>query len=194
MRLLEERILKDGSVRPGDIIKVDSFLNHQLDVQLFDEMAKEWKRLFAGKEINKILTIEASGIAIAAIAALEFGVPLVFAKKSATTNIDKEVYSTKVYSYTHQKDYNVLVSKKYLGPEDKVLIIDDVLANGAALEGLIALVESAGATVSGVGIAIEKGYMPGGKLVRDRGIQVESLAVISKMDDRTGEIRFAGEE
>ncbi|MBR3277066.1 MAG: xanthine phosphoribosyltransferase [Eubacterium sp.] len=191
MKELEERILKDGSVRPGDIIKVDNFLNHQIDVALIDRMAKEWKKLFADKEINKILTVEASGIALAAVTALEFSVPMVFAKKSATTNIDKEVYSAKVYSYTHQNEYNLIVSKKYLGPEDKVLIIDDVLANGKALEGLIAVVQSAGASVSGVGIAIEKGYMPGGKIVRDMGIQVESLAIIAHMDDQTGKIEFA---
>ena len=191
MKELEERILKDGSVRPGDIIKVDNFLNHQIDVALIDRMAKEWKKLFADKEINKILTVEASGIALAAVTALEFSVPMVFAKKSATTNIDKEVYSAKFYSYTHQNEYNLIVSKKYLGPEDKVLIIDDVLANGKALEGLIAVVQSAGASVSGVGIAIEKGYMPGGKIVRDMGIQVESLAIIAHMDDQTGKIEFA---
>ncbi|MBQ6602190.1 MAG: xanthine phosphoribosyltransferase [Eubacterium sp.] len=191
MKELEERILKDGSVRPGDIIKVDNFLNHQIDIALIDRMAKEWKKLFADKEINKILTVEASGIALAAVTALEFSVPMVFAKKSATTNIDKEVYSAKVYSYTHQNEYNLIVSKKYLGPEDKVLIIDDVLANGKALEGLIAVVQSAGASVSGVGIAIEKGYMPGGKIVRDMGIQVESLAIIAHMDDQTGKIEFA---
>ena len=191
MKELEERILKDGSVRPGDIIKVDNFLNHQIDVALIDRMAKEWKKLFADKEINKILTVEASGIALAAVTALEFSVPMVFAKKSATTNIDKEVYSAKVYSYTHQNEYNLIVSKKYLGPEYKVLIIDDVLANGKALEGLIAVVQSAGASVSGVGIAIEKGYMPGGKIVRDMGIQVESLAIIAHMDDQTGKIEFA---
>lgn len=190
MRLLEERIRKDGIVKPGNVLKVDNFLNHQMDVALFNEMGKEFKRLFADRPINKILTIEASGIGIACIAAQHFGVPVVFAKKTQSINIDGEVYSTKIESFTHKRVYDVIVSKKYISAEDHILIVDDFLANGCAVNGLIEMIQSAGATVEGVGIAIEKGQQPGGKLLRDRGIRVESLAIIEDMDDATGEINF----
>ncbi|MBQ5950539.1 MAG: xanthine phosphoribosyltransferase [Lachnospiraceae bacterium] len=186
MKLLEERIRKDGVVRPGNVLKVDSFLNHRMDVALFQEMAKEWKRLFAGKNINKILTIEASGIGIAAVAAIEFGVPVVFAKKAKSINLDNDNYTTQIVSYTHRNTYDVIVSKKYLGPEDHVLIIDDFLANGCALEGLLDIIEKAGATVEGIGIAIEKGFQKGGTVIRARGIQMESLAIIESMDPEKG--------
>lgn len=191
MKILEERILKDGAVRPGNVLKVDCFLNHQMDISLFQEMGKEWKRLFADCDINKILTIEASGIGIASIASTYFGnVPVVFAKKSESLNVDGEVYRTKVESFTKKRVYDVFVSKKYLGPGDRILIIDDFLANGAALNGLIDLVTSAGATVEGIGIAIEKGFQPGGSLIRGRGIHLESLAIVDKLDAETGEIAF----
>lgn len=186
MKLLEDRILKDGIVKEGNILKADSFLNHQMDVGLFDEMGKEWKRLFAGTPVNKILTIEASGIGVACSAARSFNVPVVFAKKTQSLNIDGEVYSAKIESFTHRRVYDVIVSKKFLGPEDHVLIIDDFLANGKALEGLIRIVESAGAVTEGVGIAIEKGFQPGGALIRKKGVRVESLAVIESMDVKTG--------
>ena len=188
MKLLEERIRKDGIVKEGNVLKVDSFLNHQMDTDLFNEMGKEFKRLFADKPINKILTIEASGIGIACIVAQHFHVPVVFAKKSQSINIDGDVYSTKIQSFTHQRVYDVIVSKKYLNPEDHILIIDDFLANGCALEGLIDLVQSAGATVEGIGIAIEKGFQQGGKLIRDRGIRLESLAIVDSMEG--GELVF----
>lgn len=175
MKLLEERIKKDGIVKPGNVLKVDNFLNHQMDIALFNEMGKEFKRLFADCKVNKILTIEASGIGIACIVAQYFDVPVVFAKKAQSINIDGDVYSTKIQSFTHQRVYDVIVSKKYLNPEDHILIIDDFLANGCALEGLIDLVQSAGATVEGIGIALEKGFQQGGKLIRDRGIRLESL-------------------
>ena len=190
MKLLEERIKKDGIVRKGNVLKVDSFINHQMDIQLFSEMAKEWKRLFAGKNITKILTIEASGIGIAAVAAMEFGVPVVFAKKSQSINLDFDNYTTKIESFTHKRVYDVIVSKKFLSAEDHVLIIDDFLANGCALEGLLNIVEEAGATVEGIGIAIEKGFQQGGELIRNRGIQLESLAIVESMNDETGEIVF----
>ncbi len=186
MKLLEERIRKDGVVRPGNVLKVDSFLNHRMDVALFQEMAREWKRLFAGKNINKILTIEASGIGIAAVAAIEFGVPVVFAKKAKSINLDNDNYTTQIVSYTHRNTYDVIVSQKYLGPEDHVLIIDDFLANGCALEGLLDIIEKAGASVEGIGIAIEKGFQKGGALIRSRGIQLESLAIIESMDPEKG--------
>ncbi len=189
MRLLEERILKDGLVMEGDVLKVDGFLNHQMDVQLFQAMAEEWKRLFAGCEINKILTIEASGIGIACIAGLSFGCPVVFAKKTKTRNIAGDVYRTQVKSYTHNNISEVIVSKKYLGADDRLLLIDDFLANGAALSGLLDLADMAGARVIGAGIAIEKAYQPGGKLLRERGLRIESLARISAMDD-SGRIEF----
>lgn len=190
MRLLEERIRKDGIVKAGNVLKVDSFLNHRMDIALFQEMGKEWKRLYADAGVNKILTIEASGIGIAAIAAQYFDVPVVFAKKSQSINLDGGVYSTKIRSFTHQREYDVIVSKKYLGPEDRVLIIDDFLANGCAIRGLVQILEEAGATLCGVGIAIEKGFQDGGKELREQGIRVESLAIVESMDDVTGEIVF----
>ena len=190
MKLLEERIKKDGIVKPGNVLKVDNFLNHQMDIALFNEMGKEFKRLFADCNINKILTIEASGIGIACIVAQYFDVPVVFAKKAQSINIDGDVYSTKIQSFTHQRVYDVIVSKKYLNPEDHILIIDDFLANGCALEGLIDLVQSAGATVEGIGIAIEKGFQPGGQIIRNLGYQLESLAIVESMDAKTGTVVF----
>ena len=190
MKLLEERIRKDGIVKEGNVLKVDSFLNHQMDTDLFNEMGKEFKRLFADKPINKILTIEASGIGIACIVAQHFHVPVVFAKKSQSINIDGDVYSTKIESFTHKKVYDVIVSKKYIGKDDHILLIDDFLANGCALEGLIDLVQSAGATVEGIGIAVEKGFQEGGKRIREKGVQLESLAIVDAMDSQTGEITF----
>lgn len=182
MKLLEERIKKDGIIKEGNVLKVDSFLNHQMDIDLINEMGKEFKRLFADKPINKILTIEASGIGIACVVAQHFGVPVVFAKKTQSINIDGEVYSTKIESFTHKKVYDVIVSKKYIGPEDHILIIDDFLANGCAMEGLIDLVQSAGATVEGIGIVIEKGQQKGGDMIRSKGLHLESLAIIEDMD------------
>lgn len=190
MKLLEERIRKDGIIREGNVLKVDSFINHQMDIKLFEQMAKEWKRLFADKNINKILTIEASGIGIAAIVAREFDVPVVFAKKSKSINLDDNNFSTKIQSFTHGKVYDVIVSKKFLSPEDHVLIIDDFLANGCALLGLTDLVESAGATVEGIGIAIEKGFQQGGKIIREKGYRLESLAIIESMDAANNTITF----
>ena len=190
MKLLEERIKKDGIVKPGNVLKVDNFLNHQMDIALFNEMGKEFKRLFADCNINKILTIEASGIGIACIVAQYFDVPVVFAKKAQSINIDGDVYSTKIQSFTHQRVYDVIVSKKYLNPEDHILIIDDFLANGCAVAGLIDLVKSAGATVEGVGIAVEKGFQEGGQLLRGKGVRVESLAIVDSMNAETGEIVF----
>lgn len=190
MKLLEERIRKDGTVKAGNVLKVDSFLNHQMDIDLFNEMGKEWARLFADRKITKILTVEASGIGIACVAAQHFHVPVVFAKKSQSVNIDGEVYSTKIRSFTHKRVYDVIVSKKFLHPEDHILIIDDFLANGCALEGLIDIVNKAGASVEGVGIAVEKGFQKGGDLIRSKGIRVESLAIVESMDDKTGEITF----
>ena len=188
MKMLEDRIRKDGIVREGNVLKVDSFINHQMDIPLFREMAREWKRLFAGKPINKVLTIEASGIGIAAIVASEFNVPVVFAKKSMSINLDYNNYETKIQSFTHKKIYNVIVSKKFLTPEDHVLIIDDFLANGCALMGLLDLAQEAGATVEGIGIAVEKGFQQGGELIRSKGIQLESLAIVDAMDSTTGEM------
>ena len=190
MKLLEERIIKDGIIKPGNVLKVDSFLNHQMDTQLFNQMGEEFKRLFAGQEINKILTIEASGIGIACIVAQHFNVPVVFAKKTQSINIDGEVYSTKIESFTHKKAYDVIVSKKFLSAEDKILIIDDFLANGCAVSGLIDMVEAAGAKVVGVGIAIEKGFQQGGDLIRNKGVHVESLAIIESMDCENGTLTF----
>ena len=186
MQLLEDRIRRDGIVKDGDVLKVDSFLNHQMDVFLFREMGREWKRLFAGQGINKILTIEASGIGIACVAAEEFGCPVIFAKKSKTKNIAGDVYTSKVESFTHGKVYDIIVSKDFLGPNDRVLIIDDFLANGAALSGLIKLVQDAGATLIGAGIAVEKAFQPGGDMIRAQGVRVESLARIRSMDPETG--------
>ena len=190
MKLLEERIRKDGVVKEGNILKVDSFLNHQMDIALFNQMGEEFRRLFADCPINKILTIEASGIGIAAIVAQHFNVPVVFAKKAQSVNLDGEMYTTKIESFTHKRTYDVIVSKKFLSSDDHILVIDDFLANGCAVDGLIDLIQSAGATVEGVGIAIEKGFQTGGQLIRDKGIRVESLAIIESMDAATGEIVF----
>ena len=190
MNCIEERILKEGVVKKGNVLKVDGFLNHQIDVELLNEMAKEWKARFEGKNINKILTIEASGIGIACIAAQHFNVPVVFAKKSKSINIDGSMYVAEVESFTHKTTNNVIVSKKYLSEDDHVLIIDDFLANGCALQGLIEITKYAGATVEGIGIAIEKGFQGGGKLIRGMGYQLESLAIVDSMNDETGEIVF----
>lgn len=190
MKYLEERIRKDGTVKAGNVLKVDSFLNHQMDIDLFNEMGKEWARLFADRPINKILTVEASGIGIACVAAQHFHCPVVFAKKTQSLNIDGEVYSTKIESFTHKRVYDVIVSKKFLGPEDHILIIDDFLANGCALEGLLDIVEKAGATCEGIGIAVEKGFQKGGDMIRAKGVRLESLAIVESMDDVTGEITF----
>ena len=190
MKILEDRIRRDGVVKAGNVLKVDSFLNHQMDVELFNEMGKEFKRLFADRPINKILTIEASGIGIACIVAQHFHVPVVFAKKAKSINLDGEMYSTKIQSFTHKKIYDVIVAKKFLSPQDHILIIDDFLANGCAVDGLIDLIRSAGATVEGVGIAVEKGFQRGGDIIRDKGIRLESLAIIESMDPETGEIVF----
>lgn len=190
MKLLEERIRKDGIVKPGNVLKVDSFLNHQMDVELFAKMGEEWKRLFEGEKIDKILTIEASGIGIACVAAERFGVPVVFAKKAQSVNIDGEVYATKVESFTKKRVYDVIVSKKYLHEGERILIIDDFLANGCAVAGLIDLIQNAGAEVAGVGIAIEKGFQVGGKLIREKGIRLESLAIIESMNAEEGTIEF----
>ena len=191
LKLLEDRIVKDGIVKPGNVLKVDSFLNHQMDISLFNDMGKEFKRLFNDTPINKILTIEASGIGIACVAAQYFdNVPVVFAKKSQTVNIDGEVYSTKIESFTHKRVYDVILSKKYLYSKDHVLIIDDFLANGCALNGLLDIAQKAGATVEGVGIAVEKGFQRGGELIRQKGIRVESLAIIESMDADSGNIVF----
>ena len=190
MKLLEERIKKDGVVKEGQVLKVDSFINHQMDIELFNEMGKEFKRLFAEKEINKILTIEASGIGIACIVAQHFNVPVVFAKKAKSINLDGDMYTTKIESFTHKKVYDVIVSKKFLSEQDHILIIDDFLANGCAVAGLVDLVRSAGATVEGVGIAIEKGFQTGGKIIRNLGYQLESLAIVDAMNAETGEIIF----
>jgi len=190
MNFLEEKILKDGIVKEGNVLKVDSFLNHQMDIELFNEMGKEWKKRFAGKEINKILTIEASGIGIACIAAQHFGVPVVFAKKSKSINLEGDMYTAEVESFTHKNKNQVIVAKKFLSEEDHVLLIDDFLANGCALQGLIQIVQSAGATVEGIGIAIEKGFQTGGRIIRNLGYQLESLAIVDEMNDETGEIVF----
>lgn len=191
MKILEDRILNDGIVRAGNVLKVDCFLNHQMDVSLFQELAKEWKKRFEGTKITKILTIEASGIAIASIAATEFNnVPVLFAKKTESLNIDGEVYSSKVASFTKKRIYDVFVSKKYLGPEDHVLIIDDFLAVGSALNGLIDIVNQSGATVAGLGIAIEKGFQGGGDSLREKGYHLESLAIIDKLNAENNNIEF----
>lgn len=188
MRELEERIRQDGIVEGGDVLKVDSFLNHQMDVELFAAMGKEWARLFAGEGVNKILTIEASGIGIACVAAQQFGVPVVFAKKSRTKNIAGDVYRVEVPSFTHGGVSDVIVSKRFLGPTDRLLLVDDFLANGAALEGLLELARQAGAAVAGAGIAVEKAFQPGGDRIRARGVRVESLARIKSMSP--GHIEF----
>ena len=191
MQELEDRIRRDGIVKAGNVLKVDAFLNHQCDVELFDHMGAEWARLFEGVEINKILTIEASGIGMACIAAQHFGgVPVVFAKKSKSINIDGDMYVAEVESFTHKCKNQVIVSKKFLSPDDHVLIIDDFLANGCALQGLISIVNSAGATVEGIGVAIEKGFQIGGQTIRNLGYQLESLAIVDAMDAETGSITF----
>ena len=190
MNFLEERILQDGVVKPGNVLKVDSFLNHRIDVALVDEMAREFKRRFAGRPITKVLTIEASGIAIACSVAREFGVPMVFAKKSKSVNLDGDMYVAEVESFTHKKTNKVVVAKKYISPDDHVLIVDDFLANGCALQGLISIVDSAEATVEGLGIAIEKGFQEGGYRLRNLGYHLESLAIVESMDAETGEIVF----
>ena len=190
MNFLEERILRDGVVKSGNVLKVDSFLNHQIDMALVDEMAKEFQRRFAGKQVTKVLTIESSGIAIAGAVARLYGVPLVFAKKSQSINLDGEMYVAEVESFTHKKTNKVVVAKKYLTPQDHVLIIDDFLANGCALQGLISIVDSADATVEGLGIAIEKGFQEGGYRIRNLGYHLESLAIVEAMDPATGEITF----
>lgn len=190
MKLLKDRIRKDGKIKEGNVLKVDRFLNHQMDVNLFHEIGKEFKRRFEGEEINKILTIEASGIGIACVVAEVFNVPVVFAKKTQTKNIAGDVYTTKVESFTHSRVYDIIVAKEFLGKDDKVLIIDDFLANGKALEGLAKLIEDSGATLVGAGIVIEKGFQVGGDLIRSRGIHLESLAIVESMDEKTGEIVF----
>lgn len=190
MNFLEERIVKDGVVKEGNILKVDSFLNHQMDINLFDQMGEEFKRRFADKPINKIVTIEASGIGIACIVARHFGVPVVFAKKTQSVNIDGEVYVAEVESFTHKCKNQVIVSKKFLGPDDHVLVIDDFLANGCALQGLISIVAQAGGTVEGIGIAVEKGFQGGGDKLREEGYDVDSLAIVESMDSQTGSITF----
>ena len=190
MNFLEERIMKDGVVKAGNVLKVDSFLNHQMDVGLLDQIGEEFHRRFADKPINKVLTIEASGIAIAYAVARYFGVPMVFAKKSKSVNIEGEVYVAEVESFTHKCKNQVIVSRKFLNSDDHVLIVDDFLANGCALQGLISITQEAGATVEGIGIAIEKGFQPGGELIRKQGYQLESLAIVDSMNAEEGTICF----
>ena len=190
MNFLEERIVKDGIVKEGNVLKVDSFLNHQMDIELFDQMGAEFKKRFADRPINKILTIEASGIGIACVVAQHFGVPVVFAKKTKSINIEGEMYSAEVESFTHNCKNQVIVAKKFLSEDDHVLIIDDFLANGCALQGLIQIVKAAGGTVEGIGIAIEKGFQSGGTVIRNLGYHLESLAIVEGMDASTGEITF----
>ena len=190
MQLLKDRIRKDGKIKEGNVLKVDSFLNHQMDVKLFQEIGKEFKRRFADEEITKILTIEASGIGIACVAAEVFDVPVVFAKKTQTKNIAGDVYTTKVESFTHGRVYDIIVSKEFLGKGDKVLLIDDFLANGKALEGLAELVTKSGAELVGAGVVIEKGFQGGGDIIRSKGIHLESLAIVESMDEKTGEVVF----
>jgi len=190
VNFLEERIMKDGIVKEGNVLKVDSFLNHQMDIRLFDQIGEEFKKRFEGTEINKILTIEASGIGIACVVARYFDVPVVFAKKSKSINIEGDVYVAEVESFTHKCKNQVIVSKKFINPEDKILIIDDFLANGCALQGLISIVKSAGASVEGIGIAVEKGFQTGGQVIRNLGYHLESLAIVDSMDAATGEIEF----
>ncbi|MDO5416795.1 MAG: xanthine phosphoribosyltransferase [Lachnospiraceae bacterium] len=194
MKELKDRIRKDGKIKAGNVLKVDSFLNHQMDIRLFEKIGQEFKRRFADAEINKILTIEASGIGIACVVAQSFDVPVVFAKKTQTKNIAGEVYTTKVESYTHGRIYDIIVSKEFLGKGDKVLLIDDFLANGKALEGLAQLVADSGAELVGAGIVIEKGFQVGGDMLREKGIRVESLAIVDSMDDKTGTITFRGDD
>ena len=193
MQLLEERILQDGQVRPGNVLKVDCFLNHQLDIALLDEIGKAFYEVYKNDGINKILTIEASGIAIACMTARHFGVPVVFAKKAKSKNIDGDVYTSTVHSFTYGKDYDITLSKKFLGPEDKVLIVDDFLAVGKAMHGLLDVCKQAGTTVGGIGIAIEKGFQPGGETLRSQGYKLTSLAVVDYMDDE-GNLRFRSQQ
>ena len=193
MNFLEERIIKDGIVKEGNVLKVDSFLNHQMDIALFDQIGKEFKRRFAKEKINKIVTIEASGIGIACIVARHFNVPVVFAKKSKSINIEGEMYVAEVESFTHKCKNQVIVSKKFLNPEDRALIIDDFLANGCALQGLISIVNEAGASVEGIGIVIEKGFQSGGQIIRNLGYHLESLAIVDAMDASTGKVTFGRE-
>ena len=190
MNFLEERIMKDGVVKPGNVLKVDSFLNHQMDISLMEEIGREFKRRFADKSITKVLTIEASGIAVAIFVAHQLGVPMVFAKKSQSINIDGDVYVAQVESFTHKRTNNVIVSKKYIQEGEQVLIIDDFLANGCALQGLISIVEKAGATVAGCGIVVEKGFQIGGQVIRNLGYHLESLAIVDAMDAEKGTITF----
>lgn len=190
MNFLEERIVKDGIVKEGNVLKVDSFLNHQMDITLFNEMGAEFKKRFEGKNINKILTVEASGIGIACVVAMHFNVPVVFAKKSKSINIDGDMYIAEVESFTHKCKNQVIVSKKFLNEDDHVLIIDDFLANGCALQGLISIVNQAGGAVEGIGIAIEKGFQVGGQIIRNLEYQLESLAIVDSMDATTGTINF----
>lgn len=190
LNFLEERIVKDGIVKEGNVLKVDSFLNHQMDIRLFDQIGEEFKKRFEGTPINKILTIEASGIGIACVAARQFDVPVIFAKKSKSINIEGEVYVAELESFTHKCKNQVIVSKKFLNPDDNVLIIDDFLANGCALQGLISIVTSAGANVAGIGIVIEKGFQTGGQIIRNLGYHLESLAIVDEMDAATGNIIF----
>lgn len=190
MKLLKERIMKDGVVRPGNVLKVDSFLNHQMDIALMEEIGREFKRRFAAKPITKVLTIEASGIGIACFVAREFGVPMVFAKKAKSINIDGDPYVAEVESFTHRNKNQVVVSRQFLNAEDHLLIIDDFLANGCALKGLIAIAESAGATVEGLGIVIEKGFQSGGSIIRAKGYDLQSLAIVDEMNAETGAITF----
>ena len=194
MNFLEERILKDGIIKDGNVLKVDSFLNHQMDIALFNEIGKEFKKRFKGNKINKILTIEASGIGIACIVAQHFDVPVVFAKKAKSINLEGEMYVAEVESFTHNCKNQVIVAQKFLSEKDHVLIIDDFLANGCALQGLIQIVQSAEATVEGIGIVVEKGFQPGGRIIRNLGIQLESLAIVERMDSSTGEIAFRAQE
>ncbi len=190
MQLLKDRIRKDGKIKGGNVLKVDSFLNHQMDIKLFGEIGKEFKRRFADVEVNKILTIEASGIGIACVVAQYFDVPVLFAKKNKTKNIAGDVYTSQVESFTHGRVYDIIVSKEFLGKGDKVLLIDDFLANGKALEGLAKLVEDSGAELVGAGVVIEKGFQPGGDNLRKQGIRLESLAIVDSMDEETGTIVF----
>ena len=190
MNFLEERIVKDGIVKPGNVLKVDSFLNHQMDIDLMQEIGREFKRRFADKNVTKVMTIEASGIGIACFVAKEFGVPMVFAKKSKSVNIDGEMYVAEVESFTHKNKNQVIVSKRFLNADDHLLIIDDFLANGCALQGLISLAVNAGATIEGLGIVIEKGFQIGGSVIRNLGYHLESLAIVDGMDAETGTIQF----
>ncbi len=194
MNFLEERIVKDGVVKPGNVLKVDSFLNHQMDIELIDEIGREFYRRFQHKKVTKVLTIEASGIAIACAVARCFKVPMVFAKKTKSINIDGETYVAEVESFTHQTKNHVIVSKKFLNSDDHVLIVDDFLANGCALQGLISITESSGATVEGLGIVIEKGFQIGGRVIRNLGYHLESLAIVKSMDDQSGTLQFEAQE